>query len=347
MIRKLLLTIILLPLLIFPACALDYTAPTVPDSAQIYMPEDTESFGDGLWYVIRSGIRNLMPNVTKACGTCLSITGIVLLLSVLEGLSESAKKIVSLIAAVAIGTLVLKSTNSLINLGADTIGKISDYGKLLIPVLTGAMAAQGGVTTSAALYAGTMLFSSLLSSVVSGVIIPMIYIYLALCIADRVVPNQSLSGMKQFVKWLSTWSIKIILYVATGYLGITGVISGSVDSAAVKATKLAISGAVPVVGGILSDASETVLISAKIMKNSVGIYGILAFISISVAPFLQIAVQYLLTKITAAVCSVFGSKRVSGLVGDFSGAMGLVLAMTGTVCLLYLISVVCFMKGVS
>ena len=346
MIRRFLLTLVLLPMLILPTGAIDYTAPAVPESAQPYMPEDTASFSDGLWYIIRSVIREVMPNITEAFTVCVSVVGIVLLLSVFESFSEAGKRLAILIATVAIGSVVLNSTNSLINLGVETITQISDYGKLLIPAITGALAAQGGVTTSAALYAGTMFFSTLLTGIISGVIVPMIYIYIALCIADRVVPNQSLSGMKQFIKWLATWSVKIILYVSTAYLGITGVISGSVDSTAVKATKLAISGAVPIVGGILSDASETVLLSAKILKNSIGIYGLLAFFSISVAPFLQIAVQYILTKITAAVCSVFGNKRVSSLVGDFSGAMGLILAMTGAACLLYLISVVCFMKGV-
>ena len=52
-------------------------------------------------------------------------------------------------------------------------------------------------------------------------------------------------------------------------------------------------------------------------------------------------------KITAALCGVFGVKEASDLIGDFSGAMGLLLGMTGTVCLLLLISTVCFMKGMA
>ena len=346
MIRKLILSFVIIFTLLMSVSATSYSAPLAPESAQVYMPDDAASFGDGLWFIVRTAISDMMPNLTKACGTCLSIIGIVLLLSVVEGLSDSGKGIVILVAVIAISTLILQSTNSLMSLGIETIRKISDYGKLLIPVITAVTASQGGVTASAALYTGTMFFSTLLSGIISGLVVPMIYIYLALCIADRVVPNQALAGMKQFVKWAATWMIKLVLYVCTGYLSITGVISGSVDSAALKATKLAISGAVPVVGGILSDASETVLVSAGIMKNTIGIYGIFVFFSICILPFLQIAVQYLLTKVTAAVCAVFGNKRISDMVSDFSGAMGLVLAMTGTVCLLYLISIACFMKGV-
>ena len=121
---------------------------------------------------------------------------------------------------------------------------------------------------------------------------------------------------------------------------------GMLIQAALKAAKLTISGVVPVVGGILSDASEAVLVSAGVVKNAVGVYGLVAVAAIAMGPFLRIGVQYLLLKLTAAVCGVFGNKRTAELVGDFSTAMGILLAMTGAVCLLLLISMVCFMKGV-
>ena len=103
---------------------------------------------------------------------------------------------------------------------------------------------------------------------------------------------------------------------------------------------------VPVVGGILADASEAVLVGAEVMKNAAGIYGILAIIAIFIVPFLEIGMQYLTLKATAAVTRVFGVKYLSDLIGDFSGTMGLLFGMTGAVCLMLLISTICFMKGV-
>ena len=128
-------------------------------------------------------------------------------------------------------------------------------------------------------------------------------------------------------------------------MSITGVVSGTTDAAVLKTTKVTISSVVPVVGGILSDASEAVLVSAGLMKNAAGIYGIFAVLAVFLLPFLRVGVQYLLLKFTAAVCSIFAPKSITELIGDFSTAMGLLLAMTGSVCLLQLISTVCFMKG--
>jgi len=174
----------------------------------------------------------------------------------------------------------------------------------------------------------------------------MIYAYLCVSISAGAVEAPILQKMKELIKWLMSWILKIILYVFTGYISITGVVSGNTDAAALKATKLAISGAVPVVGSILSDASEAVLVSAGFVKNAAGIYGLLAMLALWISPFVQIGVQYLLVKTTAGFCAMFSSKNVVQIISDFSTVLGLLVAMTGTVCLMQMISIVCFMRGV-
>lgn len=329
------------------AQATAYTAPEAPRQAQKYMPEDTESFSEGLWSILKEGIAAIQPSFAEGATICLALIGIAILLSCAKTITDRASRTVNLVGTLVVATVLLRSSQTMIHLGVETVNQISDYGNLLIPVLTGALAAQGGTASSAALYAGTALFSAFLSSAVSGLLTPLLYIYLVLAVACAATGQSTLSKLRDFIKWLTTWGLKISLYVFTGYMGITGVVSGSADAARLKAAKLTISGMVPVVGGILSDASESILVSAGLVKSATGVYGLLAIAALWIEPFLKIGIQYLLLKSTAAVCEVFEVKPVSGLMKDFSTVMGLVLAMTGAVCLMLLISVVCFMKGVS
>lgn len=233
------------------------------------------------------------------------------------------------------------------DLGAETVIQISEYGKLLIAVLSAALAAQGGVSGSSALYTVTALFDALLSNMIGKLLLPLLYLFLTLAVAYAALGEDLLKKLRDSTKWLMTWLLKTILYVFTGFISITGVISGPTDAAALKAAKLTISGVVPVVGGILSDASEAVLVSAGLVKNSIGLYGLFAVLAIWLDPFLRICAHYLLLRFTALVCGVFGSKGISNLIEDFASAMGFLLAMTGSVCLMFLISTVCFMRGVT
>lgn len=342
--RKILFFLLLVSLIVMPVSAVEITAPSVPESAEDLMPE-TSSFGEGLWEMLQKALTLIHPDLAEASKSCLAVIAAVLLVSILQSFSGNVKTVTEFAGAVTVATVLLFSTNSLIRLGAETVTELSNYGKLLLPVMTTALAAQGGPTTSAALYTGTAVFDAILSSLISSFLVPMVCLFLALASANSAVGEDMLKKMRDFLKWLVSWCLKTILTIFTTYMGITGVVSGTTDAITLKATKITISSCVPVVGGILSDASEAVLVSAGLAKNAAGIYGIFAVLAVFVEPFLKIGIHYLMLKMTAAVCSIFGSKRMTELISDFSTAMGLLLAMTGSVCLLLLISTVCFLKG--
>ena len=343
--RKFILCILFVFLFIIPVSAAEITAPEVPEAGAELMPE-SESFGEGLWEMVRKAVAKIRPDLAEASRVSLSVIAAVMMVAILQSFSGAVKTTAELAGATVVAAVLLLSTNSMIRLGADTVVEISDYGKLLFPVMTAAMAAQGGLTTSAALYTGTAAFNAVLSNLISRLLVPMVYLFLALAAAHSAVGEDMLKKMRDMIKNAMSWCLKTILTVFTTYMGITGVVSGTTDAVTLKATKATISSVVPVVGGILSDASEAVLVSAGLMKNAAGIYGIFAILALFLGPFLQIAAHYLMLKLTAAVCELFGTKRMTDLIGDFSTAMGLLLAMTGSACLLLLISTVCFMKGV-
>lgn len=344
--KKLILMLVLILYLAPTASALEITAPEVPKSGAELMPESTDSFDDGLMELLQSAIAHIRPDLAEAAEVSLSVIAAVMIVSILQTFSGGVKTAADLAGTTAIAAVLLFSANSMIRLGAETVQELSDYGKLLWPVMTTAMAAQGGIASSAALYAGTAVFDSVLSSLIAKLLVPMVYLFLALAVANSAVGEDLLKRMRDFIKASASWCLKTILTVFTTYMGITGVVSGTTDAATLKATKVTISSVVPVVGGILSDASEAVLVSAGLMKNAAGIYGILAVLAVFVEPFLRIGIHYLMLKAAAALCGIFGCKSMTGLIEDFSAAMGLLLAMTGSTCLLLLISTVCFMKGV-
>ena len=344
--KHLIICLLIVLLIAVPTKALAFEPPEAPESALPYMPDETESFGEGLLFVIREAIRKTQPGFTEAAGVCAVAVGITAAISILSCFSEKQDAIFNLAGTLIVSVLMLQPTKSLIRLSTQTITEISEYSNLLLPVMTGAMAAQGLVTKSAAIYTATAFFNMVLSSVISELLVPLVYIYISLIVCSRAFSGQILANIRKFLKWLMTWGLKTILYVFTGYLGITGIVAGSTDAAMLKATKLTISGMVPVVGGILSDASEAVLVSAGLVRNSVGIYGMLAVIALWIGPFLKIGVQYLCLKITGGVCHAFGSGSIGNVINDFSETMGILLAMTGTMCVIVLISTVCFLKGV-
>ena len=113
----------------------------------------------------------------------------------------------------------------------------------------------------------------------------LVYTYIAACVAYAAVGGtRGLKRIAGTLKWVVTSVLTVVLLVFVGYLTVSGVIAGSTDAVTVKAAKFTMSSLVPVVGGILSDAAETVLAGAGILKNAVGVFGMLAVLCMCVAP---------------------------------------------------------------
>jgi len=344
--KRILIILVIIAMLVTPVCAQDLTAPTVPKHAEKFMPRDQRNFADGLLEVLRDALMYIRPDLKEAASACMRIAVVIIAVSLLRTFPGVSEKSVNLAGTIGISLILLQSAGSLVNLASLTVTEISQYGKLLLPVMTAALASQGGISTSAALYTGTALFDALLTSLIGKLLTPMVYLFLLLAVACCAIGEDILKKIRDTMKWVISWSLKTLLYIYTGYISISGVVSGATDAAALKAAKLTISSVVPVVGGILSDASEAVLVGTGSLKNAAGIYGLFAIIAIWIGPFLQIGTHYLLLKATGAVCSIFASKSNTELVQDFTSALGLLLAMTGTISLMLLISLVCFLRGV-
>lgn len=354
--RKWMILILILGALILPVHGMqaeldvdmDSVLEGVPEEAQAYLPEEENNgFLANALEIVRKALLAVTPGLGEAAAACAGVLAAAILCALFRAGDEGLRTpTADILGAVAIAAILLRPADILIQQGLDTIQSISDYGKLLLPVMSTALVASGGTTAASALYMGTAFFDSVLTSLMSDLLGPLMYLFLALSMASAAIGSNLLGRLRDFFKNLITWGLKLVLYLFTGYMAITGVISGTADAAAVKVTRMAISGAVPVVGGMLSDATEAVLVGASVVRSTAGVFGLLAVLAITAAPFLEIALQYLLLKLTAALCGIVGNENHTALAENFSQAMGLLLAMTGTGCLIQLISTVCFMKGV-
>lgn len=298
---------------------------------------------EGLESIFDTGVQEFRGVVRKAARSGLLLLVVVLFCSMADGMTMGESKgvsVVALVGAIAVTTVAVADIHSLIGMGKEAIGRMETLSKVLLPAMAVVTAAAGAPAGAAARQLATMLFSDVLLTVINRLLLPLVYAYVAASAANAALGNEGVKRMAELIKWLVTSVLTILLLVFVAYLSVSGVIAGTTDAVAIKAAKFAVSGMVPVVGGILSDAAETVLAGAGILKNSVGVAGMLAVLAICVVPFLQLGIHYLAYKLTAALTATVSEGRIAGLVSAIGGAFGLVLGMTGACALLLLISMV-------
>ena len=210
-----------------------------------------------------------------------------------------------------------------------------------------AAAASGAVTSATVQQVSTVFLADVLIGLIDRLLMPLVYLYAGALASSAMLPENRLGALAEALKKVITWILTTVLLAFTVYLSVVRVVSGSADAAALKVAKAAISGAIPVVGSIISEASETVLAGAGMLKNTIGVFGMLGILAACAHPFLQLGVQYLLYKLTAFLAATVGAPSLCKLIDGLGGAFGLVLGMTGSCAFLLLISVLSSVAAVT
>lgn len=360
--KKLLMVALTLWMLVGCACATDIIESQwealdtegLEESAQEYMGDivldPTIDLDEGLMSILDTGSGQVVGILRKGLRSGVLLLVVVMLCGLVEGTTALGGQMVdvsSLVGALAITAVSVTDVNTLIGLGTGAIANMETFSKVLIPTVTAAAAASGTPGGAVARQFATMLFSDVLMTVINRLLLPMLYAYIALSVGYAAMGNEGLKRISGTVKWLVTTILTGILLVFVTYLSVSGIIAGATDAAAIKAAKFAVSSVIPVVGSILSDASETLLAGAGLLKNAVGVFGMLVVIAICLIPFLSLGIHYLTYKVTAALTATISSGRIGGLIEAISTAFGLVLGMTGACAVLLLVSLVSAVSAVT
>lgn len=263
--RKVCLGLLLCCFLILPVSG-EMAAPPVPEAGERLMPAQNQSFSQGLRQIAGELLPLLRPELARALASGAGLVALCLLLALFP--AEETGGTADLAGAVAIAALLMGNAHSMIRMAAETVTEMSEYEKLLLPVVTAAMAAQGGVNSATALYAGSAFFNTVLSALLGKLLLPVQYLFLGAATAGAALGNDTLKALKNSIRDMILWCMKTLLSLFTAYLGITGVVTGATDAALTKAAKTTISTMIPIVGGILSDASEAVLVGAGVLRSS-------------------------------------------------------------------------------
>lgn len=340
--RKAILVVLLAFWLSTPVCAL-------PDALAEALPEEliaeTEGSGvlsgglDWLWGQVRAcldgalrgGVRSaaLLTLAALICGAAEGLA---------DGAGETAVRYVSYCGVPALSMIAAGDLHTLIGLGAQTVEELGTLSKLLLPTLAAAMAAGGYVSAASVWQVTTLMACDALSAVISGLLLPVVYCYLAASAAGAALGESRLERLADGIRLLVRGGLIAVTAAFSGYLAVAGVLTGATDRAAVKAARLAVSGAIPVVGGVLSDAAESAFAAAGALRGTVGALSIFALLSVCAAPLLRLGAQLLLYKLAAFAAGIAGPKALGEYLDRLGEAFALVFAMTASCSLMLLVA---------
>jgi len=227
-----------------------------------------------------------------------------------------------------------------VSVATAAMDSMSSFLYALLPLLMTLLAAIGGVTTVSVINPMILAAISLMMFLMKNFIFPLIYFSAVLRLVSNISPNFNVDKMAGLFKDIAIGIMSVCLTVFVAFLSLSGLASASMDGLAVKAAKSATGIFIPVVGKSLADALDSVLGTALVLKNAVGVLGVVVILFICAMPAIKILAQVLIYRLAAAVVQPMGENQLANALSGIASSLLLLFAAV-TVCgLLFFFAIV-------
>lgn len=293
-------------------------------------------------------LKNIFPLLGTKIKEALKVMGsiliIVLIHSVLKSISDnlnnkSVAQITYYVQYILIATVIMTNFSSIITLTKEAVGNMISFIQLLFPLLMTLMLASGSVVSVNLVQPIILFIINLISNIFQSIIIPIILVGTALAIVSKISDRIQIDKLSKFLKSSSVWVIGILLTIFVGVLSIEGTLGSSVDGITAKTAKAAVSSFIPVVGKVLGDAVDTVIGCSAILKNAIGIVGVIVVIAICITPILKLAIITIIYHLTAALCEPIADSKIVSLITQMADTFKILLAILCSISVMLIIGI--------
>lgn len=232
----------------------------------------------------------------------------------------------------------------IIKMTKDVIQNITGFIQILTPLLITLMISTGSIISANVIQPIILFIINLVSNIFSSIIVPIILVSTALSIVSKVSDKVEIDKIPSFLKSSTVWLIGIILTIFVGVVSLEGTLSSSVDGLTAKASKAAVSNFIPVVGKILGDTVDTVIGCSTILKNAVGVVGLIVILSICITPIIKLGLISITYNITSAICQPIADPKIVKLLGEMGNTFKMLLAILCSISVMLIIGVTLVLK---
>lgn len=294
--------------------------------------------------ILNNIFRDILKEVRLFASNAAAILVMAILSSTLSTLNSSlgeneGGKAAFFVFFTVVSGIALSCFQTALTYGTDVISRMTSFMDKITPVLMVTLFTCCKSVSAAAFEPVLSAAVFVISIVIEKCLVPLMTFSAVLSVAGNVGEGTGISGFIKIIKSVTRWLMAFVITLFTGINAIYGFTCASLDAVGAKTVKFAVGSLVPVVGGFLSDTLETVVSSAKLIKNAVGVSGIIIMCGICVVPVIKIGIMQLMLKLCAAVSEPITDKRISAMLWEISESVTSVFGTVILTAVLFLINI--------
>lgn len=211
---------------------------------------------------------------------------------------------------------------------SEALDVMSGFVYALLPVLLTLLASLGAVSSVGVFNPVMLAAVSMALHICRGFVLPLLQISGALTVGSNISPYLKMSGLAKLCRDLAMGVFGITLTLFSAVLGLLGLTGSVVDGLGMKAVKSASGIFIPVVGRTVAEVLDTVISTSLVLKNTIGMLGLLMLLLVCVLPAVKILALALMFRLAGALAEPLGDTRLAAAYNALGGVVMLFFAVT-------------------
>ena len=252
---------------------------------------------------------------------------------------KTVAEIVHFVCYAVIIMVVFNAVTGLVKVTYSTLNSLKGQMEIGFPILLTLLTSVGSVVSVSVYQPLVAILSGSLMTIFVNFIMPLFVFCLVFTVVGNLSSNVKLNKFSGLFQSIFKWTIGLVFTLFSAFLVVQGVTAGSFDGLSVRTTKYAIKSYIPFVGSYLADGLNLILTSSILIKNSVGMVGLILLIITMLSPILNILILKLCLSLSASILEPICDKRICSFLSSVSKCLSMLIATICCAGFAYLITV--------
>lgn len=286
--------------------------------------------------IILAGFSELLP-------VFLTIIAIAILGSILNNLKGDSKnnvsQIINFVCYAVIITILVANFKNVIDVTKNCLNTMKLQMDSLFPIILTLMSAIGGSVSVSIFKPVVAILSGSITVLFSYVLLPLFILSFLFTIIGSLSPNVKLGKLTMFLNSSFKCIIGFVFTLFSSFLAIQGISAGKYDGISIKASKFAIKSYIPIIGGYLSEGFDFIMLGSVLIKNAIGVAGLIILFLTILSPIIQLFLLKLGLQLVSGIIESASNIEVSNLVSNCSKVLMFPIVMILGVAFMYIITI--------
>lgn len=257
----------------------------------------------------------------------------------LKSENKNTNNIVSFVFFSVMIIIILIAFKSLLDLSNGLINSLTSQMQVLFPILLTLLSSIGSFSAISIYNPLVAILTNVVVFLFEKLLLPIFVVIFLFTILNYLTNSIKLDKLIGFLNSSFKWIIGIIFTLFSGFLAIQGISAGKYDSVSIKATKFAMKSYIPIIGSYISDGMDFFILGSVLVKNAVGLVGVIILFLTIISPIITILIYKLSLQLCGGVLELTGNDRMSGFLNSCSKLLILPIVLILGIAFMYVITI--------